>query len=425
MGWKKCSHCLEQHAAPYGKYCHRTPGEPTAEVPEPTEDNDQGQLLQAIRAMRQQMADMEEKLSSDMQRQWKKLGTVTQRLDKLETEREAENSESAGDSDDEPEEPVPKAKRSRTDKTKKARRKKISSEDSVSESEELVPKAKAKKTKVAKKAKKAQKAKKVRQDSDSSDTEDDTEKSLQAKVRKRMAKLQLLEEDSIDSEDSDRGKRHRHSRKSGAVCTADDGTKLHIKWPEAYVRRGIDRNYVKYEELTQSEFSSGYMRIAMDHAKSKAEKRHMLQHYQTLMDIAIIYPWPVVRGLHRTLLQQIEQGDLTWGDREQFQEIRARHLQEAAMVQASGGFAGPKEGGKQQKKEFLTAQTAHYCFPYQGGACQHEADHYDPGRGRMVHHICSFCHSKLQSCYRHPEKDCRKKEEFSPGVPTGSKNGQW
>jgi len=216
-----------------------------------------------------------------------------------------------------------------------------------------------------------------------------TNKALQAQVESRLRELGVAG-DSGSEEDDGKSKMpgKRNKIKSGRVRTAADVARIPMEWPHYHVYRGPDRKPAHYDDLSVPEFIMGYMTILLD---SPDINRDMLMHLRDVMTDTVDYSWDSARNSHAVLLQQMEQGRITWQDRTQVQEVRRRYAQtNGPTLHQSRDTRGPQ-----------------FCVRYQDGRCTLE-DGHSTVRG-PVRHVCAFCLRCTGNTYRHAEGDCNRK----------------
>lgn len=221
---------------------------------------------------------------------------------------------------------------------------------------------------------------------------------LQRLVEKRLRTLGVQPDSDSDSDEKE--KKGKKKGKSGRAKTASDFIKYAVEWPHFHVFRGADRKPAQYDDLTLAEFVFGYLAIVQEGKLSPVTKHAMLQHLQGLMMDAAEYSFEGARNCHAIVLQQLEQGRVTWDDTERLLELRRTYAQRQPSNDQSGKSSGRDNG-----------RGPLFCLKYQDGRCSHTGEHQTT-RG-LVKHICAFCLRQTGSAYNHPEQQCKRKARTS------------
>ena len=149
-------------------------------------------------------------------------------------------------------------------------------------------------------------------------------KDKRQKKVKRHLRVELSEEDSDSSEDEHRRhkKSSKQSLKSGLVRVDEAAAKVLVPWPHEAVFNLDTGSRPSPYNLTIAEFVYGFTVQSQQTDPSIAG--HRTQILLDLMDDAMAFKWDkVVRG-HVVLLQKLEMGTLTWGDKEGRDELRRK-----------------------------------------------------------------------------------------------------
>ena len=208
--------------------------------------------------------------------------------------------------------------------------------------------------------------------------------------------------------------RQNRGKKSRSGKTAKLTSKvLHPQiWPHSELSLSYVSKEVSYDNLTLAEFAAGYASILRLPSLSAAERTARIDHFATLMYLAMQFPWPSVRSLHAAALFEIECGRLRWGD--SFSHLEARLLHGPANQSRSLTAA-------------TTRQAVQFCKAYQSGKCSFSKDHYGLLRNerKWVQHICAKCWLTKQEIQRHRENSAECPHTLSlpsPSSPVGSSN---
>lgn len=233
---------------------------------------------------------------------------------------------------------------------------------------------------------------------------EETRVALQASLLDLQPLSDDSEEDDDDVEEEDaptppplkRGK----CLTSGRVRTADSArNKLHQLWPHEqgiYDDAGVP---LTYDKLTMSQFVQGYI---LNIKKSpQSEKADRLDFLQALMQDADRFPWDLVRNFYAIFLQQVEQGNMTWGSSsEQIRELRMRHLY-LTPAPATQRPTPPRGAAAKQRKGNTSVVA---CCPAYNTA---KGCHKTPGHDGL-RHACSHCYKHLKRHFVHSKAECRK-----------------
>ena len=142
--------------------------------------------------------------------------------------------------------------------------------------------------------------------------------SLKAKAANQYAHLEgMAVEDPNQGESSS-----RLSLKSGRERTAgSDQKRIYVKWPQEACFIGPDRRRVKYNDLTQSQWTAGLTAIAAEEP-NPAFQRNMLQYLAALHQDVVDFSFNVALGSHAIILSYLEEGRVTWDDLPLIQALR-------------------------------------------------------------------------------------------------------
>ena len=233
--------------------------------------------------------------------------------------------------------------------------------------------------------------------------------SLQQQVSARLRDLGL----TSDTEDSDTevplsnttattsGKRKRSKLKSGRDKTVSAFAKLYVEWPHYHVYRGTERKPARFDDLSPVEFTFGALNIILDGAVDSEQQRAMLGLLRDTCSDAMEYTWENARGCYAIILQQMEQGRLTWTDTAAFRELRRTYAQKQILDMKEINDKG------QSASQAKSTAGPLYCYKFQEGTCRFSSDHKTT-RG-AVRHICAYCLKSVGAAYSHAEHECQRK----------------
>ena len=133
------------------------------------------------------------------------------------------------------------------------------------------------------------------------------------------------------------------------------------------------------------------------------DKENILAYGIDLFQDAVDVSWEVARGANSVVLQEIEQGRLTWSDSEKLQCNRALYTQHAQV--SSSGFSSAGSDFTHDKGEnAVSGGRKTICRYYNNGKCAQDSDH--KVRGTLYRHICSYCFKTYKKSVGHPENKC-------------------
>ena len=222
---------------------------------------------------------------------------------------------------------------------------------------------------------------------------------LQQQVSDRLKELsgvkRALGDETSESEGEGETPKSK-SKKSGRIKTANEQVSKSVEWPQYFVYRGPTRTPATYDSLSPAEFTFGFLKIALSE-KTEARKDIMLHHLKEIMEDSMHFSWENARNYHGILLQQFEQGRLSWADTGEIQRLRQIHARDPHAAVHKQNQKGVVDTGKGPR----------FCLSYQREACNQDGDHYTV-RG-LVKHVCAFCLKKRNKEFPHPESKCNAK----------------
>ncbi|KAK3728917.1 hypothetical protein QZH41_005424 [Actinostola sp. cb2023] len=257
-------------------------------------------------------------------------------------------------------------------------------------------------------------------------------RSLETKVDHQIAELGLAgtgkdsdsDTDSNDStpsdstqEDSENDNRKGHKQphkqhetkrqgkklKSGLARKASDIVSKYVLWPHEYLLNALPSSQeLTYTDLTYEQLIAGELDIIVSGPITKHERDGRLRHLADLSKDATVYPWPTVRNYHKTILQQIERGQLRWSD--DFDDLHARFVRKIPLVDLVESHVT----ATLQKSRNRTR----YCGAFQSNHCDKEKDHLVDGI--VEKHICGPSMRIRNIETQHAAIDC-------PHKPRGSR----
>ena len=234
--------------------------------------------------------------------------------------------------------------------------------------------------------------------------------SIQQQVSARLKDLGL----ATDTDDSDleipgasasagKHKSKRSKLKSGREKTVSDYAKLFVEWPHFHVFRGTERKPAKFDELSPQEFMFGCLNIILDGVDEAdiVQQRAMLALLRDICSDAMEFSWENARNCYAIILQQMEQGRITWSDAESLQQLRRTYAHKNAP--ASNNVLSKTNSSSAAKG----TSGPLYCYKFQEGTCSFTSDHVTTRSS--VRHICAYCLKAVGAAYNHGEHECQRK----------------
>ena len=194
-------------------------------------------------------------------------------------------------------------------------------------------------------------------------------RSIQEQVDTRIRELQGL----------DKGK--FKSQRGGSETI---WVKKEVAWPHNHVLGGSSKNRVNYDNLTISQWVSGFATIIRDESDLSI-KNQMLEYLAEIMEDSHDFGWAAAKGSHAVLLCKMEEGRITWDETQKIDRVRRAYAHRSASL-PQVTHSNKKSGTKDQSMP---------CRYYQKNSCSHKGNH-DTG-GRLYLHVCSYCHSQGKS----------------------------
>ena len=206
-------------------------------------------------------------------------------------------------------------------------------------------------------------------------------RSIQEQVDTRIKELQAV--------NKDKGKFKSQRGGSETIWVKNE-----IAWPHNFVLSGNMKNRVTYDNLSLSQWVSGFATIIKDENDVET-KNKMLEYLSELMEDSHDFGWSSAKGSHAVLLCRMEEGRVTWKDTHKIDRVRRAYAH-----RSTSHSQGPSGSKKVSPKDVPTP-----CKYYQRNSCSHKNDHETGGRTYL--HICSICHGQGKNL-SHSSKDCRK-----------------
>ena len=173
--------------------------------------------------------------------------------------------------------------------------------------------------------------------------------------------------------------------------------KISVAWPQDLSFVGTLRKRPQYEDLTQTQWILGFLRIAQEESNPEF-RTHMYEYLTELMQDAADNTWAAAKGAHAVLMHRMQDGVLDWGDIKKIQKIRKTY---ARAIVHSGSEGQTRKG----------TGNGVPCRNYQTGSCGFPGNH--DINGLHVKHICAHCFTSVGKEHKHAKKDCNRLKNVS------------
>ena len=188
------------------------------------------------------------------------------------------------------------------------------------------------------------------------------------------------------------------SQRGGSV---DVFVSKRVKWPHEYVLAGQSKDRISYNQLSPIQWMVGFCRSIKEESDSKI-KEHMLDYCINLLEDATDFSWSSAKASHAVLLCRMEQGGIaSWQDTDKIDRVRRAHAQRHANALASGNRSDRSNNNNKSVP----------CVYYNKNSCGQKSTHET--KGVLYRHICSYCWSKDNKQFAHPQSECRKSQGHS------------
>ena len=169
--------------------------------------------------------------------------------------------------------------------------------------------------------------------------------------------------------------------------------KNEVAWPHNFVLSGSAKTRVTYDNLSLSQWVSGFATIIKDEQDLET-KNKMLEYLAEIMEDSHDFGFSAAKASHAVLLCRMEEGRIAWQETHKIDMVRRAYAHRST---SHGQNPNPK-------KKVTTKDSGMPCRYFQKNSCSHKNDHDTNGRTYL--HVCSICHSQGKTA-AHPSKDCR------------------
>lgn len=187
--------------------------------------------------------------------------------------------------------------------------------------------------------------------------------------------------------------------KSGRDRTGgDDNCRVYVPWPQEHCYVGPDRKRVRYDDLTQAQFSTGLFKM-VDVETNENTKVNMLKFFASLHQDIVDHGFIPVRGALAVCLSAIEDGRVAWHQYDTLLSLLEQYLLKAesrTTVSNSGNSMHSNQSNVQTR----------ICRNFNAGRCTANTGHLQGGVAYT--HYCSYC-IRQGMMFAHPESQCKKR----------------
>ena len=163
-----------------------------------------------------------------------------------------------------------------------------------------------------------------------------------------------------------------------------DQKRVCIRWPPAACFIRLGRIRVRYEELTQSQWTAWITAIAAEEEKSSVPK-NMLTYLAHLQDVCD-FGFKSCVGSNALVVSSLEDKMLTWEDSPSIQKVRNNYSNRSQASAASNQIdCSVKQASFKARPQTSKRQV---CRSYNSGQCTRESSHLT--NDFTYDHHCSF-----------------------------------
>ena len=183
-----------------------------------------------------------------------------------------------------------------------------------------------------------------------------------------------------------------------------DHSRIFVKWPQEACFIGPSRIRVRYDELTQPQWTAGITAIAAEE-KDPVIQRNMFTYLASILQDTCDFGFKSCLGAHALILSNIEDQILTWEDLPAIQKVRENftHRFQASAAPNRTDWSAPQTGFTARSQP---SSKRRICARFNSGLCTKDSSHVT--NGCTYDHYCSFC-SQSGRRYGHSEQNCKRK----------------
>lgn len=190
-----------------------------------------------------------------------------------------------------------------------------------------------------------------------------------------------------------------------------------IAKPYMYLyREGIQTMKQRLEarnNMSLNEYLDAVLALLADRrAYIATDYNDIMDHVRKVVRDALERPWAAVRRWTQFIWDNVETGQITWGDRDIIQDERVRLCLTCTAITA------PSNNQNDNRKGATSNQVICRSFNTRIG-CQHRESHGDANIWYL--HCCSYCDSVGKTCY-HTVRECERRVTHARNDYTGQQN---
>ena len=135
---------------------------------------------------------------------------------------------------------------------------------------------------------------------------------IQAQVNARLQELEQANQMNTAGTGSSSSMSPDLSKRVTVGSKGGKDEKISVAWPQDLAFVGTLRKRPQYEDLTQTQWILGFLRIAQEESNPEF-RTHMYEYLTELMQDAADNTWAAAKGAHAVLMHRMQDGVLDWG----------------------------------------------------------------------------------------------------------------
>ena len=202
--------------------------------------------------------------------------------------------------------------------------------------------------------------------------------------------------------------------KSGRDRTGgDDNCRIYVPWPQEHCYVGPNRVRVRYDELTQAQFSTGLLNI-IESENDECTRKNMTKLVASMHQDICDYSYIPVRGALAVCLSAIEDGRASWKDYDTLFNLKKQYLltseSRSSNYVNSSSSRSPRGNNQSTGHSSQNQNQVRLCRNFNNGKCAQSHGHTHSGISYS--HYCAFC-IKQGSFFPHSEQNCKKRAKMN------------
>ena len=188
--------------------------------------------------------------------------------------------------------------------------------------------------------------------------------------------------------------------RSGFYRNVNDMKLFDVPWPNDFIYRSNGKK-ATFDTMSIPEFVVGYCHIVIARLPVMKETEIAIDHVGYLSDMMSDVEggdWDLVRGSHRQVLHQAEQGQLIWENAAARDAFRAKTLQRSERAASSGKGSKPQPNNRGLNTGMPRGQS---------NRCVFSSHHQSNGHSWV--HMCATCLRVTGQKNPHPDCECKRR----------------